>query len=125
VGNSRLGRVKIPTCIACDRPLLQKVQLDSITAGSGSIALSPTKGGAYLENSEYEDPASQTIQSAYNGTGGGGENTTFPAVFPDRPKTSQKIHIVKSNEVSKEMRRMNRPTSQQGMQGSNSLPNMF
>jgi len=25
VGNSRLGRVKIPSCIACDRPLLDKV----------------------------------------------------------------------------------------------------
>jgi hypothetical protein len=24
-GNSRLGRVKVPTCIACDRPLLEKV----------------------------------------------------------------------------------------------------
>jgi len=36
VGNSRLGRVKIPSCIACDRPLLDKVRLDSIEARSGS-----------------------------------------------------------------------------------------
>jgi hypothetical protein len=27
IGNSRLGRVKIPSCIACDRPLLRKVSL--------------------------------------------------------------------------------------------------
>ena len=26
VGNSRLGRVKIPSCIACDRPLIDKVR---------------------------------------------------------------------------------------------------
>ena len=25
VGNSRLGRIKIPTCIDCDRPLAEKV----------------------------------------------------------------------------------------------------
>lgn len=30
VGNSRLGRIKIPSCIACDRPLLDKVT-DSLT----------------------------------------------------------------------------------------------
>ncbi len=115
VGNSRLGRVKIPTCIACDRPLLQKVQLESV-AGSGSIAFSPTKGGSFLEGSDCEDPASQTIQSAIV------EGTSFPSI--ERPKTSQKIHIVKSNEVSKDMKRMNRPPSQ-GMTLSSSLPNMF
>lgn len=26
-GQSRLGRIKIPTCIACDRPLLNKVNV--------------------------------------------------------------------------------------------------
>ena len=26
VGNSRLGRVKIPSCLACDRPLIDKVR---------------------------------------------------------------------------------------------------
>merc|ERR1712000_174232 len=30
-GQSRLGRIKIPTCIACDRPLLNKVRSDSGT----------------------------------------------------------------------------------------------
>jgi hypothetical protein len=34
VGNSRLGRVKIPSCLACDRPLIDKVRLDS-AAGMG------------------------------------------------------------------------------------------
>ena len=27
-GNTRIGRVKIPSCIACDRPLLEKVRHD-------------------------------------------------------------------------------------------------
>ena len=26
VGNSRLGRTKIPSCIACDRPMMDKVR---------------------------------------------------------------------------------------------------
>jgi hypothetical protein len=30
VGNSRLGRLKIPTCIACDRPLIEKVRVNSL-----------------------------------------------------------------------------------------------
>lgn len=30
-GQSRLGRIKIPTCIACDRPLLNKVRSDTST----------------------------------------------------------------------------------------------
>lgn len=60
---SRAGRVKIPSCIACDRPLLEKVRQDMVTrseiAHRGSIApfgsmvlespsqmLSPTGAGA-------------------------------------------------------------------------------
>ena len=29
-GNTKLGRLKIPSCIACDRPLLEKVRQDSL-----------------------------------------------------------------------------------------------
>jgi hypothetical protein len=29
IGNSRFGRVKIPSCIACDRPLLNKVRQEN------------------------------------------------------------------------------------------------
>jgi len=35
LGNSRLGRIKIPSCIACDRPLLDKVRLDTTSALGG------------------------------------------------------------------------------------------
>jgi len=36
VGNSRFGRMKIPTCIACDRPLVDKVRQErSVPADSG------------------------------------------------------------------------------------------
>ncbi|KAJ1403565.1 hypothetical protein B484DRAFT_405064 [Ochromonadaceae sp. CCMP2298] len=44
VGNSRLGRVKIPSCLACDRPLIDKVRLDS-AAGRG------LRGGGPLTSS--------------------------------------------------------------------------
>lgn len=30
VGNSRFGRIKIPTCIACDRPLVEKVRQEQV-----------------------------------------------------------------------------------------------
>lgn len=36
VGNSRLGRVKIPSCVACDRPLIDKVRLDSVASRGGT-----------------------------------------------------------------------------------------
>jgi hypothetical protein len=36
VGNSRFGRIKLPTCIACDRPLVDKVRQDrQLPADSG------------------------------------------------------------------------------------------
>eukprot|EP01034_Spumella_vulgaris_P027942 gene27942-34728_t len=49
VGNSRLGRVKIPSCIACDRPLIEKVRLDTVVGkehgGQHSISRSAGLGG--------------------------------------------------------------------------------
>ena len=35
VGNSRLGRVKIPSCIACDRPLMEKTSLERAATANG------------------------------------------------------------------------------------------
>ena len=37
VGNSRFGRMKIPTCIACDRPLVDKVRQErNVPADNGA-----------------------------------------------------------------------------------------
>jgi hypothetical protein len=54
VGNSRLGRVKIPSCIACDRPLIEKVRLDTVVSKDhhgGSIMRSAGLGGSGMNNS--------------------------------------------------------------------------
>jgi hypothetical protein len=54
VGNSRLGRVKIPSCIACDRPLIDKVRLDTLAGSSSRVG-----------------SASHSMLGNYHGGGGG------------------------------------------------------
>jgi ActR/RegA family two-component response regulator len=52
-GNTRVGRVKIPSCIACDRPLLEKVRQDRVKdpllqAAYESMHRQPTAGNASM-----------------------------------------------------------------------------
>lgn len=56
-GNSRLGRTKIPTCIACDRPLVEKTRLDRAVA-------SPPGTRGLLEQS------AATLRSGWSAPGG-------------------------------------------------------
>jgi hypothetical protein len=58
-GNSRLGRVKIPSCIACDRPLVEKIRLDR------SIASPPPGTRGLMEQS------AATLRSGWSNQGGG------------------------------------------------------
>jgi len=61
VGNSRLGRIKIPTCIACDRPLIDKVSLET-AAGHSSAA-----GGRPLLHDVNNDDDDNTVVSSKYG----------------------------------------------------------
>lgn len=61
VGNSRLGRIKIPTCIACDRPLIDKVSLE--TAASHGNA----PGGRPLLHDVNNDDDDNTVMSSKHG----------------------------------------------------------
>ena len=62
VGNSRFGRIKIPTCIACDRPLLEKVRQESLVQADDSAQRRnfPLFGGGVggASQSALEDPNS-------------------------------------------------------------------
>jgi hypothetical protein len=63
VGNSRFGRIKIPTCIACDRPLLEKVRQESVTQADDSAQrrnFAPFGGGVggMGGGGQLEDPNS-------------------------------------------------------------------
>jgi hypothetical protein len=56
VGNSRFGRIKIPTCIACDRPLLEKVRHDSVQKpDNGPRRNFPVMGGGGITGQESLD----------------------------------------------------------------------
>lgn len=39
IGSSRLGRIKIPTCIACDRPLVEKARTDVMARSNNDVLL--------------------------------------------------------------------------------------
>lgn len=52
--HSRLGRTKIPTCIACDRPLVGKVRQDSVLLND-SLSLSEGKGRHRSVVAEYAE----------------------------------------------------------------------
>lgn len=59
VGNSRGSRIKIPTCIACDRPLLDKVRQEQLVPpDSGSHKNFPVMGGGGrpLDTNEESHP---------------------------------------------------------------------
>lgn len=45
VGNSKLGKVKVPSCIACDRPLLERVREDSVEKTTEKTNISYFGGG--------------------------------------------------------------------------------
>lgn len=108
--------------MACDRPLMERARLESV-AGTNS---SPNaKRGGFLESSNFEeDPASHTFQSGLYDS-----SQTLPAIDKNfggiegsRPKTSQKGQIIDGN---KKLAKVPRPTSQEGIRNSSSLPSMF
>ena len=66
-GSSRLGRLKIPSCIACDRPLVSKVGRDSISSAAGGNRLkTPVSNG-------IGGGGSWSSQTAPYTTGGGNQ----------------------------------------------------
>jgi len=72
VGNSRLGRVKIPSCIACDRPLLERVRLDTFTApqSAGGSQQQLGGGGSFFDHGGDIDDGGGGGSMVF---GGGGE----------------------------------------------------
>jgi hypothetical protein len=62
VGNSKLGKVKVPSCIACDRPLLERVREDSLARSTEKTNISyfgggNSRGGTGIATPQFnEDP---------------------------------------------------------------------
>lgn len=93
-GNSRLGRVKIPTCIACDRPLLEKTKLDVQVLPPGSSPGASTRGLLEASAHTLRSGSNSWLQLQQQGGGseagddffgsnGGPESfqRAFPAIF--------------------------------------------
>lgn len=117
VGNSRLGRVKIPTCIACDRPLLEKTKLDSVVqsppGGRSGIGGGPFPGSllSYLDG-DGDDPASQTYGSIDNNNSRSRANS--------RPRTSNQLMNSSSLTSLPKRNKQSRPSTSQ----TTTLPNV-
>ena len=109
--------------MACDRPLMERARLESVVSSNGSPN---AKRGGFLESSQFEeDPASQTFQSGVHFEGSHSLpaiDKSFGGIEGMRPKTSQKGQIVDGN---KKPAKVPRPTSQEGIRNSSSLPSMF
>jgi len=78
VGNSRLGKIHIPSCIACDRPLVERVRLDSV-ASRDSIRESrgaSLGGPGIMNNSSTSHWDSDEEGGGISGTPAGG-NMSF------------------------------------------------
>ncbi|GMH51422.1 hypothetical protein TrST_g4612 [Triparma strigata] len=106
-GHSRLGRVQLPTCIACDRPLAAKKRFRDMPEGAGNgqhvgveekmlkarnfmeeapqprlnmmpAASRPETAGAYRTTSDYGLEQQQMVSMSRPGTSGGLDNTKRP-----------------------------------------------
>ncbi len=79
-GNTKLGRLKIPSCIACDRPLLEKVRQDS------------------LYNELQDDSMTKSFVQYF-----GHNNSIIPessSPMKKSMKSKEKIHIINTNNSS-------------------------
>jgi len=107
-GNTRVGRVKIPSCIACDRPLLEKVRQDRVKdpllqAAYDSMHRQPTAGNSSMygridDRGSSSGPHTSNVQSisedslsgfAPNSSMGGNEDLGFSKIVrtkDGRPK---------------------------------------
>jgi hypothetical protein len=73
-GHSRAGALKIPSCIACDRPLLQKVRRDryiDLTAVTPLRPLTTATASHVRENGKINlNKFSPLTNKTYSGSGG-------------------------------------------------------
>ncbi|GMH65812.1 hypothetical protein TrLO_g14510 [Triparma laevis f. longispina] len=106
-GHSRLGRVQLPTCIACDRPLAAKKRFRDMPEGAGNgqhvgveekmlksknfkeeapqprlnmmpAASRPETAGAYRTTSDYGMEQQQMVSMSRPGTSGGLDSSKRP-----------------------------------------------
>ena len=91
IGSSRLGRIKIPTCIACDRPLVEKARTDVIAKSNNDVLL---RASLAPDDEDSTGPQSQGQIKRMNrpqstrGAQGSGSMLKLPSPSTGRPTTA-------------------------------------